>query len=440
MAAKPARDRWYVLTLLTLVYAINIADRFSITTLIEPIRKELRLSDSEIGVLTGVALGLFYVLVGLPLSTLADRGNRQKILSAALAIWSLMTTLCGLAQNYWQVMLARFGVGVGEAGGTPPSTSILADKFDSRWRPWALSIFALGASLGSWIGTSVAGRIADGFGWRGAFLALGLPGIVAAVLVWFTVREPRRGQLDVTGISTRSAGFGETLRYIYTHPAVLHFMIGASILTFWGWGLLWWMPAFLGRTHGLAVGEAGQTLGRMHLFAGTGVILLAAWLMTRAKAANAGHILRLVMWVTLAGLVPSILTFTVDRREIVVAMLWIFVPSLYFWLGPMFGVLQNIVPAGMRAQACAVFLFVTNVANLIVAPQVIGILSDGFQATCETGEDSLRWALAVCAPTGLWAVWHLWRCSQLLEAEAAAGDVGRIRVLKTPVCARNSDC
>src|SRR5215475_14349519 len=162
MTAVPAggalpRDRWYVLAVLTGVYALNIADRFSITTLIEPIRLELRLSDSGVAFITGPALAFFYVTVGIPVAAFADRANRRNIIAVSLALWSGMTALCGLAHNRWQLILARFGVGIGEAGGTPPSTSILADKFPPARRPMALTIYALGTCLGAWLGSSVAG-------------------------------------------------------------------------------------------------------------------------------------------------------------------------------------------------------------------------------------------------------------------------------------------
>src|SRR2546425_271550 len=166
-AALPA-DRWYVLAILTVVYALNIADRFSISTLIEPIRQELRLSDSGVAFLTGVALALFYVTIGIPIAALADRTDRRRILALALALWSVMTAVCGLAQNYWQLLLARFGVGIGEAGGTPPSTSILADKFPPARRPMALSIFALRARLRAWVGSSLSGGGGPGPGLGGA--------------------------------------------------------------------------------------------------------------------------------------------------------------------------------------------------------------------------------------------------------------------------------
>ncbi|MBV9695777.1 MAG: MFS transporter, partial [Gammaproteobacteria bacterium] len=194
--AGDAANRWYVLALLTVVYALNIADRFSVSTLIEPIRQDLHLSDARVGFLTGVALGLFYVFVGLPVAALADRLNRRNILAVSLALWSGMTALCGLVQSATQLMWARFAVGIGEAGGTPPSTSMLADKFAPARRPMALTIFALGACLGAWLGSQVAGAAAERSGWRTAFLVLGIPGLLLALLGRLTNHEPARGDLD----------------------------------------------------------------------------------------------------------------------------------------------------------------------------------------------------------------------------------------------------
>ena len=282
----PALERGYVLTILTIVYALNIADRFSISTLIEPIRLELRLSDSGVAFLTGVAVAMFYVTIGIPVAVCADRVNRRNILAVSLAVWSGMTALCGLAQNYWHLLFARFGVGIGEAGGTPPSTSILADKFPAERRPMALTVFALGACLGAWLGSSIAGDVAQRHGWRAAFLVLGLPGLFCAALVWFTVREPTRGILDNPGEPLRRASLGDTIRYVIEHRSAFHLLIGGSVATLWSWGLMWWTPTFLQRSHHMTVGQAGQLLGPMHLIAGTGGTLLASWLMSRRAAAD----------------------------------------------------------------------------------------------------------------------------------------------------------
>jgi predicted MFS family arabinose efflux permease len=402
---------------LTVVYALNIADRFSISTVIEPIRTELRMSDSAIAFLTGGALALFYVTVGIPVAALADRANRRNILVVALAAWSVMTALCGLAHNRLQLTVARFGVGIGEAGGTPPSTSILADKFPPARRPMALTIFALGACLGAWLGSAVAGTAAERAGWRAAFLVLGIPGVLVALIVWLTVREPRRGQLDTAAV-VRST-FGATLRYIARQRSAVHLLLGGSVATFWSWGLMWWTPAFLQRSHHLSVGEAGQLLGPMHLVAGTASTLLAGWLMARRAAADPRYVTRLLAWSTAIMTVPSFALYWVVSERAAVVLLWIFVPAVYFYIGPILGLLQNVVPASMRATTCAILLFLANVANLLLAPQLIGALSDWFAAAFGTGAESLRWAMLLLAPTGFWAAWHLWTSGRTIRADEA---------------------
>ena len=182
--------RWYVLIVMCLVYTVSIADRYVISTVMEPIRLELQLTDSGIAFLTGVVLSLFYVTFGIPLSLLADRVNRRNLIAISLVVWSAMTVLCGRAVTYLQLLLPRIGVGIGEAGGTPSATSLLADYFPPLRRPMALTIFSLGAPIGAWVGADLAGRIAAAHGWRAVFLALGIPGVVFGAFVYFTIREP----------------------------------------------------------------------------------------------------------------------------------------------------------------------------------------------------------------------------------------------------------
>jgi MFS family permease len=425
---RAPRDRWYVLAVLTAVYALNIADRFSIATLLEPIRRELHLSDSGIAFLTGFALAMFYVTVGIPIAALADRTNRRNILAVSLAVWSGMTALCGLARNYGELLLARFAVGIGEAGGTPPSTSILADKFPAAMRPLALTIFALGACLGSWLGSSVAGTAAEHGGWRLAFLVLGIPGVVLALLVAVTVREPRRGQLDSHPHSGAAAEpritpltvlgrLLDTARFLATQRSAVHLVAGGSVATFWSWGLMWWTPAFLQRSHALTVGEAGRLLGLAHLVAGTAGTLLAAALMGLPAARDPRFIARLLAWVTAAATIPSLLLYWVSSDQAATLLVWIFVPAVYFYIGPILGLLQNVMPAGMRAGACAILLFTANVANLMLAPQLIGFLSDWFAGSFGAGRESLRWALLPLAGTGFWAAWHLWVAGRTIRAD-----------------------
>lgn len=416
--AEP-RDRWYVLAVLTVVYAFNIADRFSISTLIEPIRLELRLSDSGVGFLTGVALALFYVTLGIPVAGLADRASRRNILAVALALWSGMTVLSGLARNYGLLLLARFGVGIGEAGGTPPATSILADKFVAARRPMALTIFALGACLGAWLGSSVAGAVAQRYGWRAVFLVLGVPGLIFSLVVFFTVQEPRRGQLDGGAKVAGAEPFLGVLRFVCRQRSAVHLLIGGSVATFWSWGLMWWTPAFLVRSHHLTVGQAGELLGPMHLIAGTAATLLAAWLMSTNAARDPRFVARFLGGVTVLTTIPSLFLYWVSSESAATALLWVFVPAVYFYIGPILGLLQNVVPAPMRATTCALLLFSANVANLVIAPQLVGVLSDWFAASFGAGQESLRWALLLIAPTGFWAGWHLWRSGASIREDQA---------------------
>ena len=407
--------RWYVLLVLTLVYALSIADRFVMSTLIEPIKADLGLSDSSIGFLTGSSLAFFYVTAGLPLATLADRANRRTMIALALGAWSVMTTLCGFAQNYWQLLLARIGVGVGEAGGTPPSASLLSDYFTSRRRALALSVYSVGASLGSMLGSS-AGYASDAWGWRAAFYVLGVPGVLVAVLVAVTIREPERGRLDAAPAPTPAPArttLKDTLRFARVQPALLHTWLGAMVYTLWSWGLMWWTPSFLVRSHHMSLGDAGGALSLMHGIGGTAVLLITMLLMGPLGKRDP----RLVPWFVAAiiaiGTVPSILAYSVSSSHTALLMLWIFIPLSYAPFGPTFALLQNLVPASMRAQAVAVMLFCANIANLVIAPQAVGFASDLLRPLY--GAESLRHVLVPMAFVGFWAAWHYWRCAKYLR-------------------------
>lgn len=403
--------RWYVLLVLTLVYALSIADRFVMSTLIEPIKADLRLSDSAIGFLTGSSLAFFYVTAGLPLATLADRANRRTMIALALGAWSFMTTLCGVAQNFWQLLLARIGVGVGEAGGTPPSASLLSDYFSYRRRALALSVYSVGASLGSMIGSS-AGYASDAWGWRAAFYVLGVPGLLVAVLVGATVREPKRGRLDEMPVPAR-ATLMDTLRFTRSQPALLHTWLGATVYTLWSWGLMWWTPSFLVRSYHMTLGDAGGALSLMHGIGGTAVLLITMLLMGPLGKRDPRFVPWFVAASIVVGTVPSIIAYSTPSPRTALAMLWIFIPLSYAPFGPTYALLQNLVPASMRAQSVAVMLFCANIANLVIAPQAVGFASDYLHPVY--GAESLRHVLVPMAFVGFWAAWHYWRCAKHLR-------------------------
>jgi predicted MFS family arabinose efflux permease len=408
--------RWYVLLVMCLVYMVSIADRYVISTVLEPIRVELHLSDSGVAFLTGVSLSLFYVSFGIPISLLADRMNRRNIIAISLVAWSAMTVLCGLAANYWQLLFARIGVGIGEAGGTPAANSIISDYFPAQRRPMALTIFSLGAPVGAWVGADVAGRIADAFGWRAVFLALGVPGVVFGALVYFAVREPERGRLDAAG-SRRGCTLAESTRFLLSQRSACHLMLASAITALWGWGLTWWTPAFLMRTYGLTAGHAGGITGPIHLIAGTAATVFTGWFLGRPFMNDP----RRVVWLLGGGIalatIPSIIIFATHSLALAQAMLWIFIPSIYFYIGPCFGLLNNLSPPHMRAQFCAATLLIANVGNLIIAPQLIGFLSDLFAPGHIANAASLRLALLCLAPTGFWSAYHYFSCARTLRQD-----------------------
>ncbi len=404
--------RWYVLCIMSAGYAISIADRYVVTTVMEPMRLDLHLSDSGVAFLTGPPLALFYVTLGIPISWWADRGNRRNILAGALIAWSGMTALCGLSRNYAQFMLARMGVGVGEAGGTPPANCIIADNFPAPRRPMAMAIFALGAPAGAYLGADMAGWVANLYGWRAAFLALGVPGLILGMVVILTIREPVRGCLEAHGVEAgASPSFVQSMAFLWRQKALLHVMMAGGVAALWGWGLMWFTPTFLQRTYHLSVGEAGAVVGPIHLVGGTAASLATAWILARRSFVDPRH----VLWLLGAGVglatVPSFIAYQTHSLAVARLMLWIFIPAIYFYIGPTMALVQNLAPCTMRATFIAVSLLVANVMNLVVAPQGVAMVSDLAGANAA----SLRLALLMLAPTGFWAAWHYWAASRTVR-------------------------
>jgi predicted MFS family arabinose efflux permease len=396
---------WYVLFLMMMGYTINIADRYVMSTVLEEIRLELHLTDSGIAFLTGVSLALFYVGVGFPLAWIADRYSRRNVLVISIAIWSVMTTFCGVARNYTELLLARIGVGIGEAGGSPASTSIICDFFPPARRPLALTLFCLGAPIGAWLGADVAGAAAKAYGWRGAFLVLGVPGVILALLILITVREPRRGRLDQVR-RENTPTIGETLRFIFRQKSVFHLVMGNAVSTLWGWGLMWFTPTFLQRAYHLDVGQAGGLVGPIHLIMGVAASLLTAWLLMRPSFSDPRRIVYMLAGVSVVATIPSIIAYWTHSLPVATVCLWLFIPAVYSYLGPVWALEQNLVLPQMRAMLSVIGLFVSNVFNLILAPQGIGFLSDYFAGPGGADAESLRTALLILAPTGLWAAVH----------------------------------
>lgn len=416
--------RWYVLFIMMLAYTINIADRYVMSTVLEQIRLDLHLSDGGVAFLTGVSLALFYVSMGIPLSWIADRYNRRNLLAISITLWSLMTTLCGLSRGYIELLLARMGVGIGEAGGTPSCNSIICDYFPAARRPMALTIFCLGAPIGAWIGADMAGAVANAYGWRAAFLVLGVPGLLLALLIMATIREPKRGCLDVIK-SDDDPTLMETLRFCMTQKSAVHVMMGSGVGALWGWGLMWFIPTFLQRTYQIDVGEAGAIVGPIHLVMGIGASLLTAWILARPSYTDPRKIVYLLGGVTAVATVPGIIAIYTHNLTLATVSLWLFIPGIYFYIGPAFALGQNLAPPKMRAMFSAIALLIANVFNLIVAPQGVGMLSDWFAGPAGPDADSLRSALLILAPTGFWAALHYFLAARTIveDQQRAIGHV-----------------
>jgi MFS family permease len=414
-------QRWYVALMMCVVYTLSISDRYSISTVLEPIRRELHLSDANIAFLTGVSLATFYVMFGFPLSWLIDRRNRRNIIGVCLIAWSLLTAATGLARSYWQLLWARIGVGVGEAGGTPGANSILSDFFPAARRPMALSVFSLGAPIGAWLGSQVAGAIAYRLGWRAMFLALGIPGILAGLLVLFSIREPRRGCLDECEDRGAAPSFLETMRFLVRQRSAVHSIIAQAVTALWGWGLMWWTPTFLMRSYSLDVAQAGGILGPIHLIGGSAAMVGSTWLLSRRWLSDERRVMRLLaLNIALATVVTAII-YSTHSLALTKVLFWLYVPSIYVYLGPGFGILNNLAQPKMRAMYCATLLFLANVCNLVIAPQMVGILSDWFAPHHAPDAQSLRLAMLCLVPTGFWAAWHYWLSARdLLDDERLA--------------------
>jgi predicted MFS family arabinose efflux permease len=315
-----------------------------------------------------------------------------------------------------QFLLGRIGVGVGEAGGTPPSTAIVSDCFPPDRRPMAMTVLALGAPIGAWLGADRAGAIAHAYTWRAAFIALGVPGLIVGIIVYLTVREPPRGRLDAI-VDEIKPSLWASLRFLWKQKAAFHIVMGGGLCALWGWGLMFWTTAFLQRTYNLDVGQAGAVTGNIHLIGGSIATVATAWLLSRPAMADP----RRVVWLLAAGIgvatIPSVIAYWTHDLWVCKFMFWIFIPAIYFYIGPCFGLLNNLAPCHMRNMFIAISLLVANIFNLMVAPWVVGVLSDRFAGSHGSDAASLRLALLVLAPTGFWAAWHLYLASKTIVAD-----------------------
>jgi MFS family permease len=395
-----ASYRAYVMFALVVVYTFNFIDRQIIGILAVPIKADLALSDTQLGVMGGLAFALFYTALGIPIAMLADRRSRTWIMTIALALWSAMTAVCGLAQNFWQLFFARLGVGIGEAGGVAPAYSLISDYFPSQQRARALSIYSFGIPIGSALGIVFGGIIASKIDWRYAFFAVGIAGIVIAPIFKMTVAEPQRGQFEPKVKDTPAPAFAVILRILLKKPSFWLMAFGASCSSMIGYGMFFWLPSFFVRSYNITLLDASLFYGAILLIGGIAGLWLGGSLADRfgtdKRAAYA-----VIPAAAFIATVPFY-AFAILSPNLTVTFLAMLVPTALglVWLGPVLAAIQHIAPHNMRATAAAIFLFINNLIGIGVGTVAIGMLSDHLQA--EFGDNSLRYA--ILAGTGFYVL------------------------------------
>ncbi len=410
------RQRNYTLFMLVLVFTSSHVDRQIMGILGQPIKESLLISDTQLGLLTGIMFAVFYATLGMPMAMWADRNNRRNLISFSVFLWSLMTALCAAATNFMQLLLLRIGVGVGEAGSNPPSHSMIADLYPPEKRSTAMAIFGTGINWGILIGFLVGGWINEWYGWRTAFVVVGLPGILLAVLVRYTVKEPPRGYSEALKQETPAPAFREVVRFILRSAVLRHIVAAGALVSFAGYASVIWVPIYLVRIHDMGTGEVGSYLALL-IGVGGAIGIYVGGRIADFMAARRGQ--QWLPWVvavsSLITLPMLYLTFmaTTPMGAIAAYALPAMLGTLY--VAPGFALIQNATPLEMRSVAAAINLFITNIIGLGLGPFTVGFFSDVFSQT--HGEDGLRWGLATTILILLWGVFHYWRCGVMIKRD-----------------------
>ena len=406
--------RAYAVGLLTFIYTANYVDRQIVAILLQSIKLDMGLSDTQLGLLSGLAFAIFYATLGIPIAYLADRMSRKKIIIVSLSLFSVMTIICGYAQNFAQLLLARIGVGVGEAGTSPPSHAMIADMYAPNERATPLAIFALGINIGLLIAFLVGGWVNHHYGWRAAFQVVALPGLLLAVVAMFTLRDPPRGLSD--GHEAQKAPpLGEVAFYILHNKTLRQLIIGSTLVVTVGYGAIAWLPTYFVRAHAMTTIEVGQILALLIGIGGGIGTALGGHFADRLGKRDVRWNLWLIILLALVGLPFSVGAYlaTDTTWAIVLLAFPVSVGALYF--GPTLAMLHTLVKPEMRSLASAILLFINNIIGLGLGPLMIGVLSDYFSA--DHGARALPYAMVTSALLAFWASFHLWLAAGTLRAD-----------------------
>jgi len=394
------QNRAYILFILVLVYTFNFIDRQIVGILAVPIKADLGLTDTQLGLMGGLAFALFYTGLGIPVALLADRFSRTWIMTVALTIWSAMTAASGLATNFWQLFLARVGVGVGEAGGVAPAYSLISDFFPASHRSRAISIYSFGIPIGSALGIVFGGVIASLVSWRIAFFAVGIGGLILAPIFRMTIKEPVRGQYDRQRSNRQAPGLTIILITLAKKPSFWLLAFGASFSSMMGYGVFFWLPSFLVRSYQLTLLNASLFYGAILLVGGLAGIWAGGWLGDRFGHANHKQFARIPAIAFLTTVPFYVLALM--SPNLILSFFVLLVPTALglMWLGPVISTIQHLVEPAMRATASAIFLFINNLIGIGLGTYAIGALSDSL--TSQYGDEALRYS--ILAGTGFYII------------------------------------
>jgi len=387
---EPLKGRYLALGMLILVYTLNFLDRQIISILKDPIGKELQLSDTQLGLMGGLAFALLYTTLAIPIAWLADRKSRVWIMTWSLGIWSAFTAICGLTGNFIQLFFARMGVGVGEAGGVAPAYSLIADYFPPKQRARALAIYSFGIPVGSAAGILFGGLLAQYIDWRFAFISIGLFGVLVAPVFRMLVKDPPRNMYDAQPAGAKALGFIPACRLAFAKPSFWLMAFGAAFSSMVGYGLLYWMPTFLDRSMGLSLVDRSWYLAGILFIGGVAGMMMGGFLADRLGQ-KSKRFYPLIPAVAFAISAPLYVLGVLTTDPFIAFFVFLIPQALgLVWLGPIITAVQHLGPANSRTMISALFLLINNLIGIAVGTWFFGFASDQLKPTF--GEESIKYA------------------------------------------------
>ena len=413
-ASQPLAGHRTTLVLLMLAYTLSMCDRMILSILFPDIKAEFGLTDTQLGFLGGISFALFYATMGLPIARLSDQYSRKWIIIISLVVFSLMTAFSGLAAGFISLLILRIGVGIGEAGVNPASHSIIADYFPPQRRAFAMAILMLGGSLGMILGFVGGGLIAEAYNWRIALVSVGVPGLLLALVMAKSLREPARGTFEAE-TPPPPPPILTTAATMWTNPAMRHLIAGSVVAGLVGYGFTQWLPTFFIRAHDLSQSQTGMLMAVVFGISGAiGALVVGKWFDCLSKRGfhHGMRMLALVPFVTIPFFIAGLLA-----DNLITAILLFIIPGFAanYVIGPTIAMVQTLSPVHMRAVSSAIKMLCLNLIGMGLGPLLVGVLSD--LLTPYYGDDALRVALAYFTLVGLWGALHFWLCGRALAKQ-----------------------